>query len=93
LEKQKAERLGVEVQHQAGNDRALSQAIASDFREARQQLKPTEQKGFAWGIREAIWGPPKAEKGNTAVDIPMRSKEEMAESPQETLVKNKDGRG
>ncbi|KAK3698913.1 hypothetical protein LTR37_016700 [Vermiconidia calcicola] len=61
LEKQKAEQLGkldeFRSQH-ATNDNVISQAISSDLKEAREQVRG-ESKGFAWGIRQAIWGRPK----------------------------------
>ncbi|KAK3056318.1 hypothetical protein LTR09_002825 [Extremus antarcticus] len=90
LENQAAERRGeFKKQHGDGNEHALSQAIASDFKEAGQQLKPTPNKGFAWGIREAIWGSPKGQPVDKTVHLPTRSQEEMQESPMEVVHKAK----
>ncbi|KAK5175062.1 uncharacterized protein LTR77_000199 [Saxophila tyrrhenica] len=95
LEKQQAERQGdFRQQHHDVNDKALSQAIASDFKEAGEQLKPTPTKGFAWGIREAIFGSPTThQKESTSsqrestVQIPARSQDELKESPREVIEK------
>ncbi len=70
------------------NDKALSQAIISDLKEAGQQIQPTQSKGFAWGIREAIWGSPEGQQVVQAPKMPMRSQEEMKESPTEVLQKD-----
>lgn len=67
FEKQRAERDGdFSTQHAQDNqDHVISQAIISDLKEAKYQVEGDE-KGIAWGIREAIWG--KAEdKQKTAV--------------------------
>lgn len=86
LENQAAERRGeFKQQHGEVNNHALSQAIASDFKEAGQQLKPTPNKGFAWGIREAIWGSPKGQPADQTVHMPVRSQDEMKESPMEVV--------
>lgn len=54
LENQKAERLG-EFQHKRPpRDKVISEAITSDLREAKQQV--TQPGGFAWGIRQMIFG-------------------------------------
>lgn len=65
LEKQRAERLGEfkevhrDEEAQKRNDQQISQAIFSDFKEAKEEAKRLDgEKGFAWGIREAIWGKP-----------------------------------
>lgn len=55
LEKQKDERLGQQIRDQHGNDKVVSKAIIDDMREAGHQV---DTGGFAWGIREAIWGKP-----------------------------------
>lgn len=39
---------------EAQRDTAISRAMAEDFKEAGQQM--TQQGGFAWGIRKAIFG-------------------------------------
>ena len=62
FEKQRAEREGdFSHQHleekQAQPDNVISQAILSDLKEAKYQVEGDE-KGIAWGIREAIWGKP-----------------------------------
>lgn len=59
FEKQRAERDGnFQQQHVPDKqDQVISQAIISDMNEARYQAEG-EGKGIAWGIREAIWGPP-----------------------------------
>ena len=98
LEKVRAERQGEYVaQHAEGDDKAISRAIMSDLTEARDQLKPTPTKGFAWGIREAIWGKPDEQSAaaTTSVRVPIRSEQDMAKSPQESIERAKvvDGKG
>lgn len=39
---------------EAQRDTAISRAIVDDFKEAGQQI--TQEGGFAWGIRKAIFG-------------------------------------
>jgi hypothetical protein len=39
---------------EAQRNTAISRAIVDDFKEAGQQI--TQQGGFAWGIRKAIFG-------------------------------------
>ena len=59
LEQQRAERQGDFTKtHQQQDDEVISKAIMSDLKEAKEQVEPGEIKGFAWGIREAIWGKP-----------------------------------
>lgn len=36
----------------------------SDLKEAREQVNPTGKGGFAWGIRQAIWGNKGGENGD-----------------------------
>ena len=55
FEKQQAERRGEFKEQSQKNENVISKAIASDLKEATQQAQH-ETKGFAWGIREAIWG-------------------------------------
>ena len=57
LKKQKEEREGVEFKDEHGNqaqhDTMISREIAKDFKEAREKV---EASGFAWGIRQALFG-------------------------------------
>lgn len=39
-------------------DKAISQAIISDFKEAKEELTKTGNGGFAWGIRQMLFGGP-----------------------------------
>ena len=88
LRKQSAERRGESLdQYGIANDNAVSQAIISDFKEAGQQLKPAPTKGFAWGIREAIFGAPEGRQAAGIVQVPTRSDNEMKESPRELVEK------
>jgi hypothetical protein len=68
LEKQKSERDGDFKEQRPTNDQAISQAIISDIKEAKHQVEG-DGKGFAWGIREAIWGPPETRKSSTAPQL------------------------
>ena len=65
FEKQKSEQDGDFKEQHPTNDRAISQAIISDIKEAQYQAEG-DGKGFAWGIREAIWGPPGTPKSSAA---------------------------
>ncbi len=56
LKQQRAERTGEFVEKHPKNDKAISEAIMSDLNEAKQQVTGVEKGGFAWGIRQAIWG-------------------------------------
>lgn len=49
-----------EQAEQAEKDTIISRQMASDFREAGQQIK--SEGGFAWGIRQAIFGTGKDKK-------------------------------
>lgn len=70
LEKQRAERTGeFQGQHPSQDDEALSKAIASDLKEAKEQLEPEGSKGIAWGIREAIWGKPGVKNIEGSADV------------------------
>lgn len=71
------------------NDKALSQAIISDLAEAKQQMQPSKSRGFAWGIREAIWGAPNSDQSVSEPIIPRRSKDEMKDNPSQVLEKEK----
>jgi hypothetical protein len=65
LEQQRAEREGDFIKHHhQQDDDVISKAIMSDLKEAKEQMEPQESKGFAWGIREAIWGKPGKRKAN-----------------------------
>ena len=64
FEKQKSEQDGDFKEQHPKNDQAISQAILSDMKEAEHQVVG-EGKGFAWGIREAIWGPSQAQQSTT----------------------------
>jgi len=59
LQRQKEEREGVfpeqHVPDVKDNENAISQAIISDLREAREEAKKTQ---FAWGIRQWLFGKP-----------------------------------
>ncbi|KAF2723987.1 hypothetical protein K431DRAFT_301120 [Polychaeton citri CBS 116435] len=68
FEKQAAERRGDFSHQHASNtedsERALSKAIASDFREAGEQFRDTRRGGFAWGLRQMLAGKPDASAPN-----------------------------
>lgn len=59
----KAHQQHQEQAEQAEKDTIISRQMASDFREAGQQIK--SEGGFAWGIRQAIFGSGKEKKSNT----------------------------
>lgn len=61
LEKQQAEQRGEFREKHTNNDTIISQAIMSDLKEAKQQVEG-DSKGFAWGIREKIWGSPEGQQ-------------------------------
>ncbi|KAK6430474.1 hypothetical protein LTR95_013372 [Oleoguttula sp. CCFEE 5521] len=77
LAKQAAERDGLPVdnvpasQSQDGEnsrDTVISRAIASDFKQAAAELKaPAKPGGFAWKLRERIWGSGKPNDGVVAM--------------------------
>ena len=58
LEKERQERLGTVVPGNPSNDKVLSEAIISDIKEARREVETANKGGFAWGIRQAIFGKP-----------------------------------
>ncbi|KAK3713667.1 hypothetical protein LTR37_008361 [Vermiconidia calcicola] len=95
LEKQQAERLGkldeFRKQH-ASDDYVISQAISSDLKEAREQVRG-ESKGFAWGIREAIWGQAKGKEPDGAVEAgetPLTSQQTGTKSSDEAVKRDDD---
>lgn len=70
LEKQQAERTPeFQQQHNERDEEAISKAIASDLKEAKEQLEPEGSKGIAWGIREAIWGKPGSKNVEGSADV------------------------
>lgn len=57
LERQREERQGhVPEQHDEDKDRAISRAIVSDFKEAKEQALDTRPTGPAWKLRRALFG-------------------------------------
>ena len=51
------ERLGETANEAPAGDKVISTAIMSDLKEAKEQVTDTSG-GFAWGIRQAIFGKP-----------------------------------
>ncbi|KAK6428482.1 hypothetical protein LTR95_015375 [Oleoguttula sp. CCFEE 5521] len=78
LARDAAERYGQPVQQRTtgesesesdDKDTVISRAIASDFKQAAEELKaPGKAGGFAWKIRERIWGSGKSEEAGVVVD-------------------------
>jgi len=60
LKKKQEERQGIPHERNAAvenKDNVISQAILSDIREAQQKVtQTTGNRGFAWGIRNALFG-------------------------------------
>ncbi|OQO09191.1 hypothetical protein B0A48_06082 [Cryoendolithus antarcticus] len=55
-------------------DTIISRAIASDFKQAAEELKaPGKVGGFAWKLREQIWGTGKGEGSVAAADDGQRA--------------------
>ena len=81
FEKQKSEQDGDFKEQHPTNDRAISQAIISDIKEAQYQAEG-DGKGFAWGIREAIWGPPETQKSSTAPQLEGKDTEGQSQEQQ-----------
>ena len=86
LEKQRAERRGEFYQEHPNNDRVISQAIMSDLKEAKQQVEG-DSKGFAWGIREAIWGAFKGSRVEATTGTNDSTRQEVNNSQPENTAK------
>ncbi|KAK4548024.1 hypothetical protein LTR36_010744 [Oleoguttula mirabilis] len=57
LQRQQEEKAGTfNVQHTQQNDSVISQAIISDFAEAKQQALGTSNTGPAWKLRQMLFG-------------------------------------
>jgi len=57
LQRQREEREGTfEEVHNQQNENAISQAIISDFQEAKQQALDTSKTGPAWKLRQMLFG-------------------------------------
>lgn len=57
LQRQQEEREGVfQERHHEQNENAISQAMLSDFQEAKQQAMDTSKKGPAWKLRQMLFG-------------------------------------
>nr|OQO17979.1 hypothetical protein B0A51_15901 [Rachicladosporium sp. CCFEE 5018] len=87
LAKQAAERDGQRIEglvathdtitEKDSKDTIISRAIASDFKQAAEELKaPGKAGGFAWKIRERIWG---SEKGDEAEAVAMTGEDKEQE--------------
>lgn len=85
LERQKVEQRGESYEKHPGGDRIISEAIAADLKEAGQQVRRTGSGGFAWGIREAIFG----KKG----DQPPENGNKVTAKAKETMKGANDGVG
>ena len=83
LEQQRAERLGEFHEQHPKNDTIISQAIMSDLKEAKQQVEG-DSKGFAWGIREAIWGRSKEQISEAKPPVAGVEKQEVKNSQQDS---------
>lgn len=77
LENQKAERLGETPNRSPPGDKVISEAIRSDFKEAKEQVTGTEPGGFAWGFRQMIFG--KREDGSSPKSSGVAPATEIAE--------------
>jgi hypothetical protein len=75
LQQQKDEREGnFAARHTqpANKDTAISDAILSDLREVRRDVVgKAERGGFAWGIRQALFGP--KETSSSAQQVPIEA--------------------
>ncbi|CZT17275.1 uncharacterized protein RCC_03109 [Ramularia collo-cygni] len=58
------------VQHNTVKDSetAISQAIQSDLKEAKEELTNAQKGGFAWGIRQMLFGGPSPRDRNSQPD-------------------------
>ncbi|KAF2479048.1 hypothetical protein BDY17DRAFT_327849 [Neohortaea acidophila] len=53
----RAEQSGEKLEQPPRNDKIISEAIMSDLQEAKQQVTEVQKGGFAWGIRQKLFGP------------------------------------